>query len=136
MDRWKAHMGIGSRVETSVFQAVTGDLISMSIAERIKSKVSSALESVHLELVNESHLHAGPATDSHFKLVLVSPAFQGRSRVQRHQAVYRALHDELQSSGTGGSVHALALHLYAPAEWTPDAVPDSPRCAGQHVAHS
>lgn len=106
----------------------------MSIAERIKSKLSAALQTTHLELVNESHMHAGPATDSHFKLVLVSPEFGGKSRVQRHQVVYRVLQDELLATGKGGTVHALALHLYSPDEWSPGLVPDSPRCAGQHVA--
>lgn len=86
----------------------------MSIADRIQAKVSLALQPEHVELVNESHLHAGPATDSHFKLVVVAAAFQGQNRVKRHQAVYRVLQEELQSGGQGGSVHALALHLYTP----------------------
>jgi BolA protein len=52
--------------------------------------------------------------------------------VKRHQAVYRVLQDELQSGGQGGSVHALALHLHTPEEWSAVAVPASPLCAGQH----
>lgn len=104
----------------------------MTIADRLKAKVNLALHPIHMELANESHLHAGPATDSHFKLVVVAEAFRGQGRVQRHQAVYRALQDELQSAGLGGSVHALALHLYTPEEWTAVDVPASPLCAGQH----
>lgn len=104
----------------------------MSIADRIQAKVNLALQPEHVELVNESHMHAGPATDSHFKLVVVAAAFRGQGRVKRHQAVYRVLQDELQSGGQGGSVHALALHLHTPEEWTAVAVPASPLCAGQH----
>jgi BolA protein len=104
----------------------------MNIAERIEAKVVAALQPEHVQLVNESHMHAGPATDSHFKLVLVAPAFRGLGRVKRHQQVYALLRDELQSAGLGGSVHALALHLHTPEEWAGLRVPESPRCAGQH----
>jgi BolA protein len=104
----------------------------VNIADRIKAKVTLALQPEYVELTNESHLHAGPATDSHFKLVLVAGAFRQQSRVKRHQAVYRVLQDELQASGPGGSVHALALHLHTPEEWSGVAVPASPLCAGQH----
>lgn len=104
----------------------------MDIADRIKQKVGAAVQPEHVELVNESHMHAGPATDSHFKLVVVSRAFESLGRVRRHQLLYQALQDELQASGKGGPVHALALHLYAPAEWQGSTVPASPTCAGQH----
>ncbi len=91
----------------------------------IEGKVSAALQPVHLELLNESHMHAGPRTDSHFKLVAVSAAFAGLSKVKRHQLVYRLVAEEL-----AGPVHALALHLYTPEEWGNQAVPASPLCAG------
>ena len=101
----------------------------MIITSNIKTKVQSAFTPLHVELVNESHMHAGPATESHFKLVLVSDVFTGLSAVKRHQAVYKVLQDEL-----AGPVHALALHLYAPAEWNgPEAVPGSPPCAGKNT---
>lgn len=103
----------------------------MNTAERIERKVRELFQPLHFELHNESHMHAGPATESHFKLVLVSEAFGGKNRVRRHQAVYAALQDELQSSGRG-TVHALALHLYTPVEWQGRAVPDSPLCAGKN----
>jgi BolA protein len=91
----------------------------------IERKVSEALQPQHLELINESHMHAGPRTDSHFKLVVVAAAFAGLNKVKRHQLVYRLLAEEL-----GGTVHALALHLYSPNEWGEHAVPASPLCAG------
>lgn len=91
----------------------------------IERKVTDALHPVHLELFNESHMHAGPRTDSHFKLVAVSTAFAGLGKVKRHQLVYRLLAEELATT-----VHALALHLYTPDEWAEQSVPASPLCAG------
>ena len=55
----------------------------------IEQKVSSAFQPAHLEVLNESHMHAGPRIDSHFKLVAVSAAFEGLNKVKRHQLVYR-----------------------------------------------
>lgn len=99
----------------------------MNIAQQIENKVAAALQPRHLELLNESHMHAGPATDSHFKLTLVSTEFDGLNAVKRHQTVYRVLQEEL-----AGPVHALALHLYSPQEWQEmDAgSPASPQCRG------
>lgn len=96
----------------------------------IRRKVTAALQPTHLELLNESHLHAGPRTDSHFKLVAVAAAFAGLNKVKRHQLVYRLLAEEL-----AGPVHALALHLYTPQEWASSAVPASPMCAGSNKSH-
>lgn len=96
----------------------------MKIYERIDSKVKSALAPQHLEVLNESHMHAGPATESHFKLVVVAEAFSGMSKVQRHRKVYGLLSEELS-----GPVHALALHLYSPQEWRENIVPASPNCS-------
>ena len=80
-----------------------------------------------LAFENESANHAGPATDSHFKLVLVAAAFEGRRLVQRHQAVYGLLAEFLASG-----VHALSLHLFTGDEWLAraQAVAQSPDCRG------
>lgn len=80
-----------------------------------------------LEVRNESHMHGGPATESHFRLTVVSSRFTGMARVGRHQLIYRMLADEL-----AGRIHALALHLYTPGEWRErdEAIPPSPDCEG------
>ena len=98
----------------------------MNTETQIREKLVS-LNAAHVEIINESHMHAGPATDSHFKLILVSEAFEGRRAVHRHQQVYGLLKQELD-----GPVHALALHLYTPAEWQEAEVPASPSCQGKH----
>lgn len=101
----------------------------MSVASSIEEKLAATCEPVHLELINESHMHAGPAQESHFKLVMVTPHFEGLSAVKRHQLVYRILAEEL-----AGPVHALALHLHTPEEWAArKAVPASPQCAGKNT---
>jgi len=103
----------------------------MSVAEAIESKVRDALPVTHLELENESHRHNVPAnSETHFKLVLVSEAFQGLMPVRRHQTVYKALAEEM-----AGPVHALALHLFTPSEWRDQGgdVADSPDCRGGGV---
>lgn len=98
----------------------------MSTDAQIRDKLVS-LNASHIEVINESHMHAGPATDSHFKLVLVSDVFDGKRAVQRHQLIYGLLKEEL-----AGPVHALSLHPYTPQEWQTAAVPDSPNCQGKH----
>lgn len=88
----------------------------MSVESRIREKLIEALQPIRLDVVNESHLHAGhrssPGTgDSHFRVLVVSPLFAGQSRVQRHRLVNDALAAELK-----GKVHALAINAYAPGE--------------------
>jgi len=93
----------------------------------IKQKLEQAFSPAYLELINESASHSVPeGSESHFKLVLVSDQFLGKSAVQRHQAVYAVLAEQLQQS-----VHALALHTYTPAEWShKKSAPESPQCLG------
>ena len=88
----------------------------MSAEQRIKEKLMIALRPSRLDVVNESHLHAGhrssPGTgESHFRVIVVSESFTGKSRVERHRMVNAALKGEV-----GGAVHALALATYAPGE--------------------
>lgn len=93
----------------------------------IEEKVTTDLDAAVCLVENESHMHGGSATESHFKLTLVSDYFSGMPRVKRHQHIYQLLKDELQ-----GGVHALALHLYSAEEWRErgEEVADSPDCRG------
>lgn len=99
----------------------------MSLQDRIEIKVNQEIKPQHFDLINESHMHSGPATESHFKLIVVAEAFNGLSAVKRHQRLYAVLADELRDG-----VHALALHLYTPQEWAARqaSAPDSPDCRG------
>ena len=87
-----------------------------SIEAIIRNKLMVALEPVRLDVINDSHKHAGhhgsPGTgQSHFTVLIVSPAFAGQSRIARHRLVNAALDEELR-----GRVHALAIKAYAPGE--------------------
>ena len=88
----------------------------MSVETTIREKLTEAFAPTRLEVINESHLHAGhrgsPGTgESHFRVLIVSPTFAGASRVARHRAINKLLEAELK-----GKVHALALNVYAPGE--------------------
>jgi BolA protein len=100
----------------------------MTTQQTIEQKLGQAFTSDYLAVENESHKHNVPAnSETHFKVTLVSSAFAGQGRVKRHQALYGLLADELS-----GGVHALALHLFTPAEWAESgqASPESPNCLG------
>lgn len=87
-----------------------------SYADRIRRKLTDALAPSRLDVVDESHRHAGhsgarPEGETHFNVTVVSAAFEGRSRVERQRMVYALLADELAER-----VHALALTTRAPQE--------------------
>ncbi|MCB1531463.1 MAG: BolA family transcriptional regulator [Alphaproteobacteria bacterium] len=88
----------------------------MSIEALIKQKIEEHFAPVHFEIINESDRHIGHAGydgigDSHFKLIIVSSAFKGYNRVQKHRMVVSVL-TPLFSQG----LHALSLDLQATDE--------------------
>jgi BolA family transcriptional regulator, general stress-responsive regulator len=100
----------------------------MSVQSAIERKLSEALSPQHLEVHNESGGHrVPPGSETHFKVVVVSPVFDGERLVQRHRRVNDVLADELR-----GPVHALAIHTYTESEWRArfGSAPMSPPCAG------
>jgi BolA protein len=99
----------------------------MQVQQRIDAKLRQSFAPSHMELVNESSMHnVPPGSESHFRLVIVSEMFEGKSQVQRHQSVYRMLADEL-----AGPVHALGLQTFTAAEWDEERRKlDSPPCLG------
>ena len=100
----------------------------MTVQQDIEQRLQSDFSPVVLDVTNESHMHSVPPnSETHFRVVLVSASFDGRTRVARHQQVYAALAEQM-----AGPVHALALHTYSPVEWQQreQPVPDSPDCLG------
>ncbi|MBM3566701.1 MAG: BolA family transcriptional regulator [Alphaproteobacteria bacterium] len=88
----------------------------MNVRDRIEQCLTAALQPTRLEIVDESHRHAGhagahPEGESHFRLTVVSAAFAGKSRVERQRMVYGALADLM-----AGRIHALAMTTLAPDE--------------------
>ncbi len=88
----------------------------MRVEDTITEKLTEAFTPDNLDVVNESHLHAGhagsPGTgSSHFRVTIVSAKFDGLARVDRHRLVNESLAQEL-----AGPVHALTLKTLSPAE--------------------
>ncbi len=100
----------------------------MTMQETIRNKIQQDLNPMHLEVVNESHMHNVPeGSESHFKVTVVSDSFQGEKLIARHRVINKLLADELRTG-----IHALALHTLTPDEWFEKGgrVPASPECLG------
>jgi BolA protein len=88
----------------------------MSTKDTIINKLREAFSPESLDVSDESHLHEGhsghrPGGETHFRVYIVSSAFEGKSRVDRHRMINSTLAAEL-----AGSVHALAIKAHAPGE--------------------
>ena len=88
----------------------------MLVRDTITTKLKEAFTPESIDVIDESQLHEGhaghrPGGQSHFRIYIVSQAFAGKSRIDRHRMINAALAAEL-----AGTVHALALHAKAPGE--------------------
>jgi BolA protein len=88
----------------------------MSMSDIITDKLTEAFAPQSVKVVDESHQHEGHAGhqgggETHFRVYIVSNAFRGKSRLERHRMINSALSGELQSG-----VHALAIHAASPEE--------------------
>jgi BolA protein len=88
----------------------------LTVGPAMKEKLAAAFSPVRLEVVDESHKHAGhagarPEGETHFRVEIVSAAFEGKSRLVRQRMVHEVLAQEL-----AGPVHALSLRTLTPAE--------------------
>ena len=100
----------------------------MSVQADIERKLAEGIRAMHLQVINESSNHnVPPGSESHFKVVLVSPDFDGKNLLARHRLINTLLADELKSK-----IHALALHTYTETEWQSQngGAPMSPPCLG------
>ena len=91
----------------------------MQTRDLITEKLRKAFAPENLSVEDESHRHEGhaghrPGGETHFRLYIVSEAFRGKSRLERHRMINATLAGEL-----AGGVHALAIHAAAPGEKTP-----------------
>ncbi len=88
----------------------------MLVRDTITKKLSDAFEPESIDVIDESQLHEGhaghrPGGQTHFRIYIVSQAFAGKSRVDRHRMINAILSDDL-----AGGIHALAIHAAAPGE--------------------
>lgn len=75
----------------------------MVTPESVRASIARGLACDALEVRGDGH---------HFEALIVAPAFEGLSRVRRHQLVYEALGDRMREE-----VHALSMQTLSPAEW-------------------
>lgn len=83
-------------------------------AQLIRQLLTEALHPDKLEIIDNSAFHAGHAGNrggGHYHVTIVSPLFEGKSLVQRHQLVYRALGDLMKQQ-----IHALGINALTPSE--------------------
>jgi BolA protein len=97
-------------------QRIRNEGFLMSVEARIRLALMDALQPARLDVTNESALHAGhggsPGTgESHFRVLIVSERFEGKTRIERHRMVNEALAAELRDG-----LHALAIKALTPRE--------------------
>ena len=100
----------------------------MQVKPFIEQQLTTELGPQYLEVLDESYMHSVPeGAQRHFKVTLVSDAFEGLRLIARHRQV-----NALVAEALAGPVHALALHTYTPAEWQKrnQTSVDSPACLG------
>ncbi len=83
--------------------------------ESIKECLESGLSPAHLQVKDQSHLHAGHAGArggmGHFEVTIIADAFEGKTRIERHRMIYTALGTLMETD-----IHALKINAYTPAE--------------------
>ena len=87
----------------------------MDRVAEIKERLERELSPSHIEIIDESHLHAGHAGAAsgagHFNVTIISDKFTGQSAIQRHRMVYLAVNDLMPSE-----IHALSINAQTPEE--------------------
>lgn len=76
----------------------------MLTPEQVKSYIRENLACDHVDVLGDGQ---------HFEAVIVSPEFRGKSRIQQHQVVFRALGDRMREE-----IHALSMRTFTPEEWS------------------
>jgi BolA protein len=96
---------------------------------RINQILNEKFSPLHLEVENESHMHSvPPGSETHFKVLIVSALFEGKSRIDRQREVNGALAEELKTG-----LHALTQRVLSPTEWEKQKAAlnfESPECLG------
>lgn len=101
---------------------------SFPVTAAIQQKLMDELQPIHLDVLNESHMHNVPKnSETHFKVIVVAEEFEKtKAPLQRHRRVNGILAEELL-----GPVHALSIVAKSPTQWAKsNAIPASPSCRG------
>ena len=100
------------------------------IHDQVKTKLTTQLNPIYLEIVNESHKHNVPInSETHFKVFIVSNQFENKSLIERHRIVNRILVDELKHP-----IHALSIKAITEAQYNDQnntaKIQSTPNCLG------
>ena len=96
----------------------------MSTEHVIRETLENAYPEATFDLINESHMHSGNSTESHFKQIIVDDRFNELPLISRHKDIYKNLGEVIKT------FHALAIHAYTKEEYSKiDHAPKSPNCS-------
>ncbi|MDO8526875.1 MAG: BolA/IbaG family iron-sulfur metabolism protein [Deltaproteobacteria bacterium] len=85
----------------------------MTVSQQVEEKIRQAFDPLHLEVINESAMHNVPkGSESHFKLIIISEKFLGKSLLERHRLVNETLSTLLKEK-----IHALSMQTFTSEEW-------------------
>ena len=101
----------------------------MQVQKSLEEKLKNAFQPTWLQVLNESNMHnVPPNSESHFKVIVVSAAFNKKSRIERHQMINSLLKEELERS-----IHALSIQAHTIEEWAQRSgkIIGSPNCVGK-----
>lgn len=100
----------------------------MGMREELETRLREGLECTHLEVIDESHLHAGHAGardgGGHFRAIIVSPRFEGLARVRAQQLVFQTVEEWM-----GREIHALSMKTFTPETWAAEQRRSAPGAA-------
>ena len=89
--------------------------------DQLEERLREALDAIHCEVIDESHLHAGHAGardgGGHFRATIVSARFEGLNRIKAQQLVYSSVGDWM-----GKEIHALSMKTFTPEAWAEESV--------------
>nr|XP_056708882.1 bolA-like protein 1 [Euleptes europaea] len=119
---------------TCAYSAGGSPSMEKPVEAAIRAKLQEALQPIHLEVIDDSHMHDVPrGAETHFRVVVASQRFEGLALIHRHRLVNDILQEEL-----AGPVHALSIQAKTPQQWEKNpAAGQPPKCLGgsKHDPH-
>uniref|UniRef100_A0A182UAB4 BolA n=1 Tax=Anopheles melas TaxID=34690 RepID=A0A182UAB4_9DIPT len=115
-------------IKGSICHVLKMSTVERPIESAIRAGLTKELVPVHLEVVNESYMHNVPkGSETHFKVLVVSPQFEGLPLIKRHRLVNEIVRSQL----AGDFVHALSIVAKTPQQWDEAyKLEPSPDCKG------
>ncbi|EFA80250.1 bolA family protein [Heterostelium album PN500] len=119
---------VGYRLSNNIiYRSMSSTNSKGRVEQIIENKLRDSFSPSHLEVLNESYMHSVPkGSETHFKVVVVSDMFKGKSLIEQHRMVNNTLSEQLSSG-----VHALSVKTATVESWAKNSsVQPSPSCLG------